>query len=137
MIRVFFDTNVLFSAIYSSLEGSYPSLSVQLVLKQKIKGCISRLVVLEIEKNMISKRHEQLDLSRKLLKNFEILEDTENIFKDLPEADGILLSTAVLNGVDVFLTGNIYDFKKFLNKKIGRTRIMTPKEFCLLPFSKS
>jgi len=133
LIKVFFDTNVLFAAIYSNLKGSYPSLAVKLALSGKVEGYLSHLVLFELEKNVSSKCPDKDQLLRKVLKDFNILQDIDNIFEGLPEADGILLSTAIFHGVDIFLTGNISHFQKFFNKKIGRTKVMAPKEFCLWP----
>jgi len=32
--------------------------------------------------------------------------------------------------MDFFITGNVKDFSYLLNKKIGETLVLSPKEFC-------
>ncbi len=52
----------------------------------------------------------------------------------LPEADRIILSTAIYNDMNFFLTGNTKDFSKLYRKKINKTMILMPREFLLKNF---
>ncbi len=131
-IKVFVDTNILFSAIYNDFKGSYPSLLIKLGLEKHFELYISNLVEFEIKKNVLKKQpHKEIllnNLLSKINKLEDVLIDIEEI-KNLPIADKVLLSTAVYNEIDFFITGNKKDFLFLYRKTIYKTKILTPKDF--------
>jgi len=132
MHKVFIDSNVLIAAIISELQGSYPSLIIKLGKLNLIELFISNLVEIEVRKNLTIKKPENLGLFDEVLKDFHKLEDVYiplRELENLSEADKIILSTAIYNRVDYFITGNTRDFKPFYGKKIINTTIVSPKEF--------
>lgn len=132
MPKVFIDSNVFIAAIISELQGSYPSLIIKLGKLNLIELFISNLVEIEVRKNLTIKKPESLKLFDAVLKDFHKLEDVYiplRELKNLSEADKIILSTAIYNKIDYFITGNKRDFKTLYGKKIINTTIVTPKEF--------
>jgi len=133
-IKVFLDTNVIFSAIYTNLQGSYPSLIIKLGIEGAFTLYISELVEIEIKKNVKRKIKEKEHLLNKTLNHFSKLSDVLIEFeeiKNLPIADKIILSTAIYNKIDFFITGNVKDFSNLYGKSILKTKILTPKDFLL------
>ncbi len=132
MHKVFIDSNVFIAAIISELQGSYPSLIIKLGKLNLIELFISNLVEIEVRKNLTIKKPEILRLFDEVLKDFHKLEDVYiplRELENLSEADKIILSTAIYNKIDYFITGNTRDFKTLYGKKIINTTIVTPKEF--------
>jgi len=130
-IAVFLDSNVLFSIAFSgSKSRSY--LLFELQNRGIVKIYISELVYLETSRNLQLKKQEQMNLLKELLKKVTRIQDIYIAYSEinyLPEADRTILSTAVYNGMDFFLTGNTKDFSKIYRKKIHKTMILEPKEF--------
>ena len=133
-IKVFLDSNVWFSALYTDLEGSYPSLILKLAQEELFELYFSALVELELRYNVQKKipaKEKKIDI---LLKGAKRLVDVRfdlKLLNRLSEKDQIIISTAIYHKMDVFITGNIRDFSYLLGKKIGKTLILTPKDFCL------
>lgn len=130
--KLFLDSNILFSAIYTNLKGSYPSMIFKLQNIKLVNIYISQLVELEAFKNINNKKPENLPLLKRALGKITVLKDVELCMKEiqiLPEADKIILSTAIYNRIEFFITGNTKDFKDFFNNKIENTLILTPKDF--------
>ena len=133
-IKVFLDSNVWFSALYTDLEGSYPSLILKLAQEELFELYFSTLVELELRYNVRKKipaKEKKIDI---LLKGAKRLVDVRfdlKLLNKLSEKDQIIISTAIYHKMDVFITGNIRDFSYLLGKKIGKTLILTPKDFCL------
>ena len=65
-----------------------------------------------------------------------VVEGGDRRLKELPENDRVILSTAVAHGMDFFLTGNTRDFRGLYHRRIGRTLILTPREFLNKPAGK-
>ena len=131
-IKVFCDSNIIFSAIYTDLTGSYPSLIIKLAEKGLFQIYFSQLVELEVKYNITEKIPEKIHIAEKIFKKFKKLKDVLleiEILKNLTEKDRIILSTAIYYRMDFFITGNIKDFSYLLNKKVGKTLIITPADF--------
>lgn len=132
MYKVFIDSNVLFAAIISDFQGSYPSLIIKLGRLNLIELFISNLVEIEVRKNLTIKKPENLRLLDEVVEDFHKLEDVYiplRELENLSEADKIILSTAIYNRLGYFITGNTGDFKTLYGKKVINTTIVTPKEF--------
>ncbi|MDL1957210.1 MAG: PIN domain-containing protein [Candidatus Desulfofervidus auxilii] len=133
-IKVFLDSNVWFSALYTDLKGSYPSLILRLAQEELLELYFSTLVELELRYNVQKKipaKEKKIDI---LLKGAKRLADVKfdlKLLDKLSERDQIIISTAIYHKMDVFITGNIRDFSYLLGKKIGKTLILTSKDFCL------
>ena len=131
-LRVFLDSNVWFSSLYTDLKGSYPSVILKLAQAGVFDLYYCTLVALELKHNVRRKIPEKEDALNSLLERSEKLTDVLldlEILKKLPEGDRIILSTAIYNRMDVFVTGKTRDFGYLLRERIGRTRILTPKDF--------
>ena len=128
MIAIYF-----FSAIYTDFKNSYPSLIIELAENNFFDIYFSNLVELEVKYNIEKKIPQKIDVSNKLFRKFIGVEDVIielEILNKLPEKDRIILSTAIYYRMDYFITGNVKDFSYLLNKKIGETLVLSPKEFC-------
>ena len=131
-IKVFCDSNIIFSAIYTDFKGSYPSLIIKLAEKGFFQIYFSHLVELEVKYNITKKIPEKIHIAEKIFKKFNKLKDILleiDILKNLSEKDRIILSTAIYYRMDFFITGNIKDFSYLFNKKLGKTLIVTPVDF--------
>jgi len=132
-LKIFLDSNVWFSALYTDFKGSYPSVILKLSQAGVFDLTYSTLVELELKHNVQKKIPEKEaaldDMLAHARKLTDVLLDLE-ILKRLPEGDRIILSTAIYNRVDVFVTGNTRDFRYLLGERIGKTWILTPRSFC-------
>ena len=138
-LKVFLDSNVIFSAAYSGKEKSRSYLFFELQTLNIIKIYISNLVKFESIHNIKIKKPEKLDFLNELLSKADIIEDVDVYYefaKNLPENDKIILSSAIYRDIDFFITGNTKDFLTFYNKKLKNTLILTPKDFLELTFEK-
>ena len=136
-LKVFLDSNVVFSAAYSEKERSRSYLFFELQNLNIIKIYISNLVKFESIHNIKIKKPEKLDFLNELLSKADIIEDVDIYYeftKTLPENDRIILSSAIYHNIDFFITGNTKDFLTFYNKKLKNTIILTPKDFLGLTF---
>ena len=132
-LKVFLDSKLWFSALYTDFKGSYPSVILKLAQSDAFDLYYSTLVALELRHNVQKKIPEEEDALDTMLerarKLTDVLLDLE-ILKKLPEGDRIILSTAVYNRMGVFVTGNTKDFEYLLGERIGKTWILTPRDFC-------
>ena len=129
-LKVFLDSNVVFSVAYSEKGKSRSYLFFELQNLNIVKIYISNLVKFESIHNIKIKKPEKLDFLNELLSKADIIEDVYVYYefaKNLPENDRIILSSAVYHDID-FLT--------FYNKKLKNTLILTPKDFLELTFEK-
>ena len=138
-IKVFLDSNVLFSIAYSGKEKSRSYLVYQIRSIGIFEVYVSILVCEEALFNIRTKRPERLALLNELIKNSHVLDDVMTDIKNeliskLPQSDRIILATAVSNRMDYFLTGNDKDFKKLYHKRIGKTVILKPVDFLNMKF---
>ena len=136
MKKVFLDTNILFSYIYSYPKESVSSFIFYLEEKKKIKLFASEIVKQELLKNIKIKIEDKVDMFYNTISRLTILLDVtfdklyeyQSINK-LPENDRIILTTAIFHKMDYFITGNVKDFKELFNKQIMNTTILNQRDF--------
>lgn len=140
-VTVFLDSNVLFSVVWTGREKSLSAILFDLQSLGFVRLFISRLVLEETLFNVRGKRPEAIPFVEELLREVQVIPDLAVAGKDLrvqrlPENDRLILSTAVAHGMDFFLTGNSKDFRSLYRSRIGRTLILTPREFLDRQFPK-
>lgn len=133
-VTVFLDSNVLFSVTWTGREKSRSVILFELQSLGFVRLFISRLVLEETLFNLREKRPEAIPFVEELLGEVEVVPDLAVEGEDLrvqglPENDRLILSTAVSQGMDFFLTGNSKDFRGLYQSRIGRTLILSPREF--------
>jgi predicted nucleic acid-binding protein len=133
-VTVFLDSNVLFSVAWTGREKSRSAILFELQSLGFVRLFISRLVLEETMSNLREKRPEAIPFVEELLGEVEVVPDLAVEGEDLrvqglPENDRLILSTAVSQGMDFFLTGNSKDFRGLYRSRIGRTLILSPREF--------
>jgi predicted nucleic acid-binding protein len=133
-VKVFLDSNVLFSIAYSGKETSRGYILYELQRQGHINLYISNLVREEVLFNLQEKREEALELVRELLQTTVVLPDISLDLaaagvSRLPENDRLILGTAMYHEMDFFVTGNSRDFKTYYHKKIFKTTILSPRDF--------
>lgn len=133
-IKVFLDSNVLFSIAYSGKVKSRSYLLFELQEMRILEVYLSSLVCEEASLNIRLKKPEKMGLLNELISRSNIVDNVladtgYALIKDLPQSDRIILMTAVYHQTDFFLTGNEKDFLKFYNQRIGRTLILKPADF--------
>jgi predicted nucleic acid-binding protein len=133
-MKVFLDSNILFSIAYTGLEKS----NIYLIFDfEGVDVYVSELVKQESFYNIQRKKPESESVLDQMIKDVVVLddvlvsEDSDTMIKALPINDGIILWTAVKNGMDFFITGNTKDFGGLLKTKIGDMLVLTPKSFLL------
>ena len=133
-IKVFLDSNILFSIAYSGKAKSRSYLLFELQERGVFNIYVSPLVCEEAKLNIKLKRPEHQDFldeligKTRLVENILMYEDHPQV-KNLPQNDRIIFSTAIYHRMDFFLTGNDRDFSKLYNRKIARTLILRPADF--------
>jgi len=140
-VTVFPDSNVLFSVAWTGREKSRSAILFELQSLGFIRLFISRLVLEETISNLRGKRPEAIPFFEELSGEVEVVPDLvveggDRRLKELPENDRVIHSTAVAHGMDFFLTGNTRDFRGLYHRRIGRTLILTPREFLNKPAGK-
>jgi len=140
-IKIFLDSNVLFSIAYTGKDKSRSCLIYEIQTLGMLKVYLSKLVCEEALFNIRRKKPEPdaEELLNELVDRSEILEDIAADLKHaearkLPQNDRIILSTAVYNKMDIFVTGNEKDFKNLYHKKVLSTLILRPVDFLNLNF---
>lgn len=133
-IKVFLDSNILFSIAYTGKENSRSYLIYEIQSIGNLEVCLSNLVCREAIYNIKIKKPERLILLNELIKKSKILADVladikHELVNSLPQNDRIILATAISNRMDYFITGNSNDFKNLYHKKIGKTLILKPVDF--------
>lgn len=133
-IKVFLDSNVLFSIAYSGKEKSRSYLIYEIQEMGIIKVCLSNLVCEETLFNIRSKRPDSERLLKELISKSKILGDVAAALKHqeirkLPQNDRIIITTAIYHKADIFVTGNEKDFKNLYHKKVLNTIILRPIDF--------
>jgi predicted nucleic acid-binding protein len=141
-LKVFLDSNVLFSVAYSGKGSSRSHLIYELRSRGGFDIFISELVLKEAVWNMERKKPEHLSFLKGLINKSTVLDDILIRFKNkeletLPLNDRIILTTALYHGMDFFITGNARDFRDFYRKKIGETLILRPVDFIFQTFNPS
>lgn len=138
-IKVFLDSNVVFSIAYTGKERSRAYLIYEIQALGKLKVHLSDLVCKEALFNIRRKKPEAEQFLNELIRQSKIVADIAADLKHseihkLPINDRIILSTAVYHKADVFVTGNEKDFNDFYRKKVFGTLILKPVDILKMNF---
>jgi len=133
-VRVFLDSNVLFSIAYTGKDKSRSYLIYEIQEIGKLRVYVSKLVCEEARFNIKRKKPEAERLLNELIDRSKVLGDIAADLKPaeirtLPLNDRIILATAIYNKIDIFLTGNEKDFRKLYHKRVLDTLILRPVDF--------
>jgi len=133
-MRVFLDSNVLFSIAYTGKDKSRSYLIYEIQALGMLKVYLSHLVCEEALFNIRRKRPDAEQLLNELIHRSKVLGDIAADLKHaelrkLPQNDRIILSTAVYHKADFFVTGNEKDFKNLYHKRVLGTLILRPVDF--------
>lgn len=133
-VRVFLDSNVLFSIAYTGRDRSRSYLIYEIQALGLLTVCLSNLVCKEAFLNIRRKRPEAGQLLAELIDSSQVLADMSVDLGNaetsrLPQNDRIILSTAVYHKADFFLTGNEKDFKGLYRRRVLGTLILKPGDF--------
>lgn len=133
-VKVFPDSNVIFSICWSGKKKSRSYLLYELRKKGFFNIFISQLVHDEARFNLITRKAEAMPFFEELVKHSNIIPDIaasiyEYEIASLPDNDRIIFSSAVFHGMDFFLTGNSRDYSRLYHKKISRTTALAPADF--------
>jgi predicted nucleic acid-binding protein len=133
-MRVFLDSNVLFSIAYTGKDKSRSYLIYEIQALGMLKVYLSHLVCEEALFNIRRKRPAAEQFLNELIHRSKVLGDIAADLKHaelrkLPQNDRIILSTAVYHKADVFVTGNEKDFKNLYHKRVLGTLILKPVDF--------
>ena len=138
-IKVFLDSNVVFSIAYTGKDRSRSYLIYDIQALGLIKVYLSNLVCKESLFNIRKKKPDAEQLLKELIHKSKALGDIVADLKHaevnkLPQNDRIILSTAVYHKTDVFVTGNEEDFKNLYHKRVLGTLILRPVDFLNMTF---
>lgn len=138
-IKVFLDSNVVFSIAYTGKDRSRSYLIYEIQARGMLRVYLSNLVCEEAISNIRRKKPEAEHLLKELIHSSKILGDIAGDLHqagvhNLPQNDRIILSTAVYHKTDFFVTGNEKDFKNFYHKKVFGTLILRPVDFLNMSF---
>jgi len=138
-IKVFLDSNVLFSIAFTGKEKSRSFLIYEIQGLGILRVHLSNLVCEEALSNIRRKKPDAEGLLNELIAGSKVLEDivthlTKPVLGKLPLNDRIILSSAVYHKVDVFVTGNEKHFKNLYRKKVLDTLILKPVDFLNMEF---
>lgn len=138
-IKVFLDSNVLFSIAYSGKDRSRSYLIYEIQARGILRVYLSHLVCEEAVFNIRRKKPDAEVFLRELIRKSKVLQDIvadlrEAEIRRLPENDRIILSTAVYHKADVFVTGNERDFEGLYQKRLFRTLVLRPIDFLNMNF---
>ena len=132
--RVFLDSNVIFSGLYSS-RGA-PGIILERFIEGKLMVVVSQQVLDEVIRTIKEKLHEALPALRKLLLNTppEIRKDPtpEEITRWsglLDAGDAAILAAAVAAQPDYFVTGDRHFTENPVIAEKADLRIVTPAQF--------
>ena len=132
-VRVFLDTNVIFSGLYSS-KGT-PGILLELFIKGDINVVVSQQVLEEVVRTLKEKLPEALPALRKLLVNMppEIrpdpsLEEIKHWAGKLSLADAAILAAAVATQPDYFITGDNHFLQDRKTIEKAGIKILTPAQ---------
>ena len=133
-LRVFLDANVLFAAAYSP--DGLSALLIELGAAGRVTLLTSALAIIEAERNLEAKRPAALAALRGNLSAVRIVRapapaDVERLTPpELSSKDRPLLAAAIGADATHFVTGDVADFGRFMNRRAGLPlRVMTPRRF--------
>jgi uncharacterized protein len=133
-LRVFLDANVLFAAAYSP--HGLSAFLIELGEAGRLTLLTSALAITEVERNLEAKRPAALPALRQNLTAVRIVGEpgptaVERLTPpELSAKDRPLLAAAIVAHATHFVTGDVADFGRFMDR---RTRlplqVMTPRQF--------
>jgi predicted nucleic acid-binding protein len=133
-LRVFLDSNVIISGIYSPIGAPYQILRLHSLEGLRIVVCL--LVINEVIRNLKAKKPEGLPVLYRLLYNSppEIVANPGagdiNIWKDyLDNEDAIILAAAIGAKADYFVSGDRHFHTAGLKSQKLNLKVLTPAEF--------
>ena len=133
-LRVFLDANVLFTAAYSP--DGLSALLIELAAAGGVSLITSSLAIVEAERNLEAKRPAALPALRRILSAVRVVRepapaDVERLTPpELSSKDRPLLAAAIVVGATHFVTGDVADFGRFMDRRAGLPlRVMTPRQF--------
>ncbi len=127
-LLVFIDTNVWFSAFYSSPNSEK---IIKTHIEGKIKAVVSRQVLRELVSNINKKIPKALGLLKKLMEFAPpmVVDNADSVSplvaKYVHKKDQTIFQSAINSKSELFVTGNI---KHFSAKHISNIKIVTPKQ---------
>lgn len=133
-MKVFLDSNILFSICWSGKETSRSGLFFELQRQGALQLFISRLVRDETSFNLQTKRPETIALFNELVAELTVIPDNfgltahENILR-LPLNDRVIFISALSQGMEYFITGNSRDFAELYRERIGAMLTLKPMDF--------
>jgi predicted nucleic acid-binding protein len=138
-IKVFLDSNVLFSIAYTGKDASRSYLIYEIQDLGQLGVFLSELVCEEALFNIIKKKPDAEQFLKDLIRRSEVLGDIAADLphpgtRQLPLNDRIILSTAVYHKMDMFVTGNEKDFRSLYRKRVLGTLILRPADFLNMRF---
>jgi len=133
-MKVFLDSNILFSICWSGKEVSRSWLFFELQRQGHIELFISRLVHDETSFNLQTKRPESLILFNQLVAELTLLQDNFGLTAHpqvmrLPLNDRVIFISALAHGMEFFITGNCRDFSGLYGKRVGAMLTLKPVDF--------
>ena len=133
-LRVFLDANVLFTAAYSP--DGLSAFLIELGARGRVTLLSSPVAILEAERNLEAKRPPALLALRAHLTTVRIVgepapADVERLTPpELAAKDRPLLAAAIAAHATHFVTGDIADFGRWMDRRARLPlRIMTPRQF--------
>ena len=134
-LRVFLDANVLFTAAYSP--AGLSALLIELGAAGRVTLLTSPLAIVEAERNLEAKRPEALPtLQGSLTAAVRVVRepapgDVERLTPpELSSKDRPLLAAAIVARATHFVTGDVADFGRFMDRRARLPlRVMTPRQF--------
>jgi len=133
-LRVFLDANVLFTAAYSP--DGLSALLIELGAAGRVTLLTSPLAIIEAERNLEAKRPAALPALQRSLTAVRVVRepapaDVERLTPpELSSKDRPLLAAAIAAHATHFVTGDVADFGRWMNRRAGvPLRVMTPRQF--------
>ncbi len=133
-MRVFLDTNVIFSGLYSS-QGA-PGAILRHFIEGHIRVVVSQQVLEEVIRTIKEKLPEALPALKRLLVNAppEVGADPsseaiQHWTKELHPADAAILAAAIAAKPDYFITGDNHFLENQTIKEKAGLNIVTPAQF--------
>lgn len=138
-IKVFLDSNVLFSIAYTGKDRSRSHLIYEIQALGMLKVYLSHLVCEEALFNIRRKKPDAEQVLNELIHRSKVLGDIAADLKHaeirkLPQNDRIILSTAIYHKMDVFVTSKERDFKNLYHTRVFATLILKPVDFLNMNF---
>jgi predicted nucleic acid-binding protein len=133
-MKVFLDSNILFSICWSGRHLSRSGLFFDLQRQGHIQLFISRLVHDETSFNLQTKKPESIELFKQLVAELTLVQDNFGLTANqmvmrLPLNDRIIFMSAMAQGMEYFITGNSRDFSDLYGQRIKGMMTLKPTDF--------